>query len=79
MKQDICSPRGRLKVNENGGKNLRNVIIRGITLTLCPRACAYVRNTLIAPINWICLVWGKAVAVNEARGTLYVWKEKRVG
>lgn len=51
---------------------------RGITLTFCPRACAYFRNTLIAPVNWICLVWSKAVAVNEARVTLYVWKEKRV-
>lgn len=59
------------------GKNY-GMLMPGITLTLCPRACAYFRNTLIAPVNWIWLVRGKAVAVNEARVTLYAWKEKRV-
>jgi len=56
----------------------RNKTMCVITLTLCPRVCADFWKTLIAPVNWICLVWGEAVTVNEARVTLHAWEEKWV-
>ena len=46
-------------------------------MPFCPRVVTHIWKALVTPVNWICLVWGEAVTVDEARIVLICRSTRR--